>query len=63
MYASEIRELTLDEIEQKLQEANQEMFNLRFQDATQKLKDYNRISIVKREIARLKTVAREKAQE
>ncbi len=63
MYANEIRELSQEEIEQKLQEAYQELFNLRFQLSTQQLKDYNRVKVVKRDIARLKTVARQLAQQ
>ncbi len=62
MFANEIREMSLDEIEQKIEEAYQELFNLRFQLASKQLKDYNRVKVVKREIARLKTVASQKAQ-
>ncbi len=62
MFANEIRELSLEEIELKLQDAYQELFNLRFQLSTKQLKDYNSVKAVKREIARLKTVARQKAQ-
>ncbi|NIP25579.1 MAG: 50S ribosomal protein L29 [Phycisphaerae bacterium] len=60
MYASEIRELSLEEIEQKLEEAYQELFNLRFQTVVSQLRDYNRVNVVKRDIARLKTIAYEK---
>lgn len=60
MYASEIRELSLEEIEQKLEEAYQELFNLRFQTVVSQLRDYNRVNVVKRDIARLKTIAHEK---
>lgn len=63
MFANEIRELSLEEIELKLQDAYQELFNLRFQLSTKQLKDYNSVKAVKREIARLKTVAHQKAQE
>ncbi len=62
MFANEIRELSLEEIEQKLEEAYQELFNLRFQLVNKQLKDYNRVKVVKRDIARLKTVASQKAQ-
>lgn len=62
MYASEIKELTLGEIEHKIDEAYQELMNLRFQRTSQQLKDYNRMRVVKREIARLKTIASQKAQ-
>ncbi|OQY49142.1 MAG: 50S ribosomal protein L29 [Anaerolineaceae bacterium 4572_78] len=60
MYSNEIRELTKIEIEQKLMEYYQELFNLRFQMVAGQLKDYNRIRIVKRDVARLKTIAQEK---
>lgn len=63
MFANEIRDLPVEEINQKLQEAYQELFNLRFQLASQGLKDYNRLAVVKRDIARLKTIAQEKAQQ
>lgn len=63
MQAREIRELTLDEIEQKVDEALQELFNLRFQTVISQLKDYNRAKVVKRDIARLKTIAHEKRLE
>jgi large subunit ribosomal protein L29 len=62
MYTSEIRELTLVEIEQQILEAHQELLNLRFQKANGQLKDYNRVRVVKRNIARLKTIAREKTE-
>ena len=63
MYANEIRELSQEEIEQKILEAQQELFNLRIQESTQQIKDYNRIKTVKREIARLKTISLEKTRQ
>ena len=63
MEAREIRELTLEEIEQKIDEAQQELFNLRFQEVVSQLRDYNRAKVVKRDIARLKTIAHEKRLE
>ncbi|HEY84233.1 MAG TPA: 50S ribosomal protein L29 [Chloroflexi bacterium] len=62
MYANEIREMTVEEIEQKLEEAHQELFNLRFQTSIGQLKDYSRVKVVRQDVARLKTVAREKGQ-
>lgn len=62
MYANEIREMTVEEIKEKLEESYQELFNLRFQIAVGQLKDYNRMNVVKLDVARLKTVAREKGQ-
>ena len=60
MDAHEIRDLGTAEIEQKLDDAHQEMFNLRFQWSTGQLKNSARLTEVKREIARLKTILRER---
>ncbi|MGC8873237.1 MAG: 50S ribosomal protein L29 [Chloroflexia bacterium] len=58
MKSSELRELTDAEIQQKIEEAHQELFNLRFQLAMGRLKNYKRIMQVRRDIARLKTEQR-----
>lgn len=63
MKAHEIRTLTTEEIQARLEEAYQELFNLRFQLAAQQLKDPNRITAVKRDIARMKTILRERELE
>jgi large subunit ribosomal protein L29 len=55
--ASEIRELTADELERKLAETRQELFNLRFQHATGALDNTAALARVKRDIARLLTLA------
>jgi len=60
MTAREMRELTTEEMVQKLDESYQELFNLRFQLAAKQLSDASRLSKVKRDIARLKTVLRER---
>lgn len=60
MQAYELRSLTSAEIGQKLDEAYEELFNLRFQRATGQLKNTARKSQLRREIARLKTVLRER---
>lgn len=60
MQASEIRELGEGEIRRHLDEYRQELFNLRFQIATRKLKNHQRIRVVRREIARLHTIVRER---
>ena len=60
MKAKEIRELTTAEIEQNVKSMKEELFNLRFQLATGQLENTARINDVKRTIARLKTVARER---
>ena len=57
--ASEVRELSVEEIEQRLTETNEELFNLRFQHATGQLENYRRLRELRRDIARLKTILRE----
>jgi large subunit ribosomal protein L29 len=54
--ASELRELPVDELERKLAETKEELFNLRFQNATGQLDNYKRLGDLKREAARLKTL-------
>ncbi|MFD2115026.1 50S ribosomal protein L29 [Paenibacillus yanchengensis] len=60
MKASEIRNLTSVEIEQKIAGFKEELFNLRFQLATGQLDNPTRIRDVRKEIARAKTVLRER---
>ncbi len=60
MRATEIRNLNQAEVARKLDEAHQELFNLRFQYSTGQLKNTTRLSQVKHEIARLRTVLRER---
>jgi large subunit ribosomal protein L29 len=55
----QIREMTLGEIDAKLHELQEELFNLRFRNAMKQLDDPLRIRIIKREVARLKTILRE----
>ena len=59
MKASEIRELTADELNSKLADLKAELFNMRFQLAINQLDNPMRISAVKKDIARVKTVIRE----
>ena len=58
--ASEFRELDEKELKQRLSDAKQELFNLRFQLATGQLTNNRRIGVVKRDIARVYTVLRER---
>lgn len=60
MKAADLREMTMGELEKKLKDMRNELFNLRFQQATGQLKNYKRIREVKREIARILTVINEK---
>ena len=59
MKASEIRELSPAELESKLKDLKAELFNLRFQLAINQLDNPMRISAVKKDIARIKTVQRD----
>ena len=59
MKTHEIRELTNEELVQRLQDLKTEFFNLRFQLATGQLSNPARIKLVKKDIARVKTVMRE----
>lgn len=56
----ELRTLTDAELKQKLGEAYQELFNLRFRKATKQLDNTARIQVVRRDIARIKTIVRER---
>ena len=60
MKANELRNLTTAEIEQKVAGFKEELFNLRFQLATGQLDNPTRIRDVRKEIARAKTVIRER---
>ena len=60
MKAHEVRDLGPDELQQKYQELVEELFNLRFQLATGQIENIGRISAVRRDIARVKTVQRER---
>jgi large subunit ribosomal protein L29 len=60
MKVQEIRALSPEEILQKLEEAHREHFDLRFQFASGQLANHNRLTEVRRHIARLKTILREK---
>lgn len=59
MKATEIREMSLDEMRQKVADLDQELFNLRFQHGTNQLENPRRLGVVRRDIARLKTIIRE----
>ena len=59
MTAKELREYTPSELEQKLKDLKEELFNLRFQLAINQLENPMRITAVKRDIARVSTVMRE----
>ncbi len=58
MKPAEIRELSAEDLQAKLKEAREELFNLRFQMATSQLDNTARVKIVKRDIARVQTEMR-----
>jgi large subunit ribosomal protein L29 len=58
--ASELRNLQIGELATKLDDSHQELFNLRFQKATGKLANTARRKQVRKEIARIKTILRER---
>ncbi len=60
MKINEIRDLSEQELLDKLQDLKEELFNLRFQNATNQLDNPMRIAAVKKEIARVKTIIKEK---
>ena len=60
--ARELRELTDDELDHRLSERRQELFNLRFQSVTGALENSSRLKLAKREIARILTVRNERAE-
>jgi len=59
MRAEEIRELRADEIQSRIHELEEEQFRLKFRSATEPLEDPLRLRVIRRDLARLKTVLRE----
>ena len=62
MKAQEIRHMTLDELDDQLAKLKKEQFNLRFQRASGQLENTARVRVVRRDIARVKTVRAQKHQ-
>ena len=60
MKASEIRNLSVQELNEKLSDLKSELFNLRFQHVINQLENPMRLGAVKKDIARVKTIIREK---
>ena len=60
MKPSEIRDLSLDQLDDELVKLKREQFNLRFQSASGQLENTSRVRQVRRDIARVKTIARQK---
>ena len=63
MKANEINNMTADELNSKLAELKQALFNLRFQHAVNQLENPMRLKAVKKDIARVKTVIRKQESE
>jgi large subunit ribosomal protein L29 len=60
MKAEEVRDLSLDQLQDELIKLKKEQFNLRFQAATGQLENTARVRQIRRDIARIKTIEREK---
>ena len=58
--ANELRELGNDELVLRLRESKEELFNLRVQSATGQLDNHGRLQVIRREIARIYTIMRER---
>ena len=63
MKASEVHDMTVDQLDDELLKLKKEQFNLRFQTATGQLENTARIRQVRRDIARIKTIAQQKRAE
>ncbi len=61
MKAEDIRDMTDEQIADRVRELEEERFRLRFRSATQELENPTLLRTLKRDIARLKTIARERA--
>jgi large subunit ribosomal protein L29 len=59
MKATDIRNMSLEEMKQKASDVEQEMFNLRFQHGTGQLENSAKLKQTRREVARLKTIIRQ----
>jgi len=59
MKASEIRDLNKEQLEEKIKELKEELFNLRFQHAINQLDNPMKLKLVKKDIARAMTILRE----
>jgi large subunit ribosomal protein L29 len=60
MKASDARAMTVDQLDDEVLKLKKEQFNLRFQRATGQLENTSRVRVVRRDIARMKTIARQK---
>jgi large subunit ribosomal protein L29 len=58
-----LRELSLDELRKQLNDAHEEMMNLRFRQATGELTDFTRLRLTRRQVARLMTIVDQREKE
>jgi large subunit ribosomal protein L29 len=58
--ASDFKDLPVEELELKLTETREELFNLRFQNATGQLDNYKRLGDLRKDVARIKTALRQR---
>ena len=61
MKAADLRDLTVEELQAKLKEVNEELFNLTFQHSRQQLDNTARLGLARKDLARVKTVLNAKA--
>ena len=61
MKPNELREMSLENLESKLEELTEERFRLRFRSATESIENPIRFRAIRRDIARIKTILREKS--
>ena len=62
MKANELRKLTTEELEKKIKESKEELFNLRMQKATGMIEKPSRINDLRKEVARIKTILNERRE-
>ncbi len=60
MKATDVRAMTLDQLDDEVLKLKKEQFNLRFQRATGQLENTSRVRVIRRDIARMKTIAGQK---
>jgi large subunit ribosomal protein L29 len=62
MKTSDARAMTVDQLDDEVLKLKKEQFNLRFQRATGQLENTSRVRVIRRDIARIKTIARQKRE-
>ncbi|HBA83558.1 MAG TPA: 50S ribosomal protein L29 [Verrucomicrobia bacterium] len=62
MKASELKELTQEELNQRYEETHKDLFNLRIQQSTGQLEKSSRVRELRRDVARIKTIMKERAK-